>query len=358
MRKRPSLSCGHLPHNGESHPERSHTTNSPHGLSPHYGGGLGRGSLFFLLFLFLFAACDDRPKDVLSRGKMEDVLYDYHIMQGIIDELPSEEREAKAQDYMNAVFQKHDITQAQFDSSIVYYNRHTKELYKIYTNIKERYTTVNDEIQLVNGNNDMMAIFATGGDTTNLWNGAKLLTLRNKDLLNRESFTIFADTSFRRQDQFILTLQPVFIKERKEDYDIHLQVGLSVLYKSGKHVGTTRFVNNNSLQQLTLQTSKDEDIKSVTGFFYYKGKTTTRNLCLIDNISLVRMHQKDAQQAEAHADTVKTDTLANDTMPRPEQRRLSPEELRQLNKSGEHINIQRAPFVRTPNSIGPRRRKR
>ena len=58
------------------------------------------------LLMFLLMACDDRPKDVLSRGKMEDVLYDYHIMQGIIDELPSEEREAKAQDYINAVFEK------------------------------------------------------------------------------------------------------------------------------------------------------------------------------------------------------------------------------------------------------------
>ena len=32
---RPSLSCGHLPRNGESHPD---------GLPPHYGEGLGRGS--------------------------------------------------------------------------------------------------------------------------------------------------------------------------------------------------------------------------------------------------------------------------------------------------------------------------
>ena len=60
-----------------------------------------------LLFLILFAACDDHPQNVLSRGKMEDVLYDYHIMQGIVNDLPAEEREAKGQDYMNAVFEKH-----------------------------------------------------------------------------------------------------------------------------------------------------------------------------------------------------------------------------------------------------------
>ena len=287
------------------------------------------------LLMFLLMACDDRPKDVLSRGKMEDVLYDYHIMQGIIDELPSEEREAKAQDYINAVFEKHGITEAQFDSSIVYYNR----------------------IQLVNGNNDMMAVFATGGDTTNLWNSAKLLALRNKDLLNRESFTIQADTSFRRQDQFILTLNPLFIRENQGDYDIQLHVGLSILYASGKHAGMTRMLNTSGIQQLTLQTSPDEDIKTITGFFYYRGKKTTRNLCLIDNISLVRMHQKEPEQP-VQTDSVKTDSLATDTLNKPIERRLSPEELRQMNKSNEHINIQRAPSVRTPNSIGPRRRKR
>ena len=310
-----------------------------------------------LLLLILFAACDDHPQNVLSRGKMEDVLYDYHIMQGIVNDLPAEEREAKGQDYMNAVFEKHGITEAQFDSSIVYYNRHTKDLHKIYSNLKERYTAVNEEIQLVNGNNDMMAIFSTGGDTTNLWNSAKLLTLRNKELLNKESFTIHADTSFRRRDQFILTLSPVFIKERREDYDINLHVGLSVLYASGKHIGTTRVINNDGTQQLTLQTSNDEDIKSITGFFYYKGKKESRNLCLIDNISLIRMHEKEPEKVEV-ADTVKTDTIATDTLPQPVERRLTPEERRLQNQSGEHIKIQSAPSVRTPNSIGPRRRKR
>jgi hypothetical protein len=311
--------------------------------------------LLALIMLFLIA-CDDRPKDVLSRGQMENVLYDYHIMQGIIDELPSEEREDKAQDYINAVFEKHGITEAQFDSSIVYYNRHAKDLHKIYTNLKKRYTEINDEIQLVNGNNDMMAIFSTGGDTTNLWNSSKLLILRNKTLLNKESFTIHADTSFQRQDQFILTISPVFIKEGRDEYGLDLHVGLSVLYTNGKHIGTTRVINGHGIQQLTLQTSKDEDIKSVTGFFYYKGRENSRNLCLIDNISLIRMHQKEPAQVET-VDSVKTDSVAKDTMSIPAVRRLSPEELRQQNKSGERIRIQSAPSVRTPNSIGPRRRR-
>lgn len=311
------------------------------------------------LFMLLLSACDNRPKDVLSRGKMEDVLYDYHLMQGVIDQLPtSEDRITKAQDYINSVYEKHGITEAQFDSSIIYYNRHPKDLHKIYTNLKERYSEVNEEVQIVNGNNDMMAIFSTGGDTTNLWSGARMLALHQKDLLNHESFTIHADTSFRRNDQFILTLTPVFVKEDMNDYDISLSVGLGVLYTDGKHTGVSRLLSNPGTQQLTLQTDSDRDIKSITGFFYYQGKKTSRNLCLIDDISLVRMHEKTQPQPTVEpADTNLVDSLGVDSPAQRVERRLSPEERRQQNKTGEQIKIQQAPSVRKPNTIGPRRRK-
>lgn len=310
---------------------------------------------FIILFILSIAACDNRPEDVLSRGKMEDVLYDYHMMQGIIDQLPADERREKAQDYINAVYEKHGITEEQLDSSLIYYNRHTKDLYKIYSNLKERYTAANEEIQLVNGSNDMMAIFAEGGDTTNLWNSTPLIVLRNKDILNKESFTIHADTSFRQHDQFIFTFNTTIIKEQNDDRSISVNIGLSVLYKNGKHIGTTRNVTNNGIQQLTLKAEDDEDIKQVTGFFYYKGKPNVRNICFIDNIQLIRMREKD-KEPEEQADTIATDSISTDTLLQPVEHRLTPEEIRQQNKSREHLKIQTAPSVRTPNSIGTRRR--
>lgn len=308
-----------------------------------------------LLLMLTMMACDDRPKDVLSRGKMEDVLYDYHMMQGIIDQLPNGDRQEKAQDYINAVYEKHGITEAQFDTSIIYYNRHPKDLVKIYNNLKERYTAANEEIQIVNGNNDMMAIYATGGDTTDLWNSRRLLVLRNKELLNKESFTIHADTSFRPGDQLIFNVSPVFMKEQGDFHSMGLNIGLGVLYANGNHVGTTRSTSSNGVQQLTLKTDTKEHIKSITGFLYYKGSQETRNFCLVDNISLIRMHEKDPIPVE-NPDSVNADTLMQDTLPRPVERRMTPEDLRQLNKSDKNIQIQMAPSIRKPNSIGPRRR--
>lgn len=314
-----------------------------------------------ILQAFIVIACDSRPSHVLSPTDMEDVLYDYHIMQGLIDQLTGEDRIDKAQDYMNAVYVKHGITEAEFDSSLLYYNRHVKELHSIYANLQERYRQQNEELQIINGNNDMMAVFAEGGDTTNMWSGSPLIVLRNKDLLNHESFSLHADNTFRQHDQFILTFTPYFIREATDDHNIHLHAGISIHYKNGKSTGTTRMVSGNGTQQLTIKAGLDEDIERVSGFFYYEGLGNIRNMCIVDEIKLVRMHEKQSEPAEQPEpepepkDSIKNDSVVKDSA--PTERRMSAEELRLQNKSMEQIEIQTAPIVRKQNSIGPRRRK-
>ena len=83
-------------------------------------------------------------------------------------------------------------------------------------------------------------------------------------------------------------------------------------------------------------------------------------MCLVNNISLVRMHEKNSNTQE-HSDTLQIDTLqidsiGIDTVLQTIERRMTPEELRQQNKTGKRIEIKKAPSVRTPNTIGPKRR--
>ena len=149
----------------------------------------------------------------------------------------------------------------------------------------------------------------------------------------------------------------MFVKESQDYYDINLNIGLSIHYVNGKQSGITRTVNANGIQQFTLKAEEDADIKSIVGFFYYRGKKNTRNFCLIDNISLIRMHEKEAEVVE-NSDSVVTDSAVGDSVPELPSKRLTPEEIRRLNQTNEHINIQEAPSIRTPNRIGPRRRKK
>lgn len=317
--------------------------------------------LVFVIVSLLFAlvACDDRPDNILSRSKMEDVLFDYHITQGLIEQLPLDQRESKAREYINAVFEKHGICEADFDSSAVYYNRHAKDLYKIYSNLNDRYAKMNEELQLQNGNNDMTTVFIGGGDTTNIWNAPRLVMLRNKELLNHESFTIHADSTFHQHDQIIMRFTPVFINDNQgSNRDVQLNVGLSIVYKDGKSVSTTKLYNYGDWQQIMLKAEEDKDIMSITGFFFYKGKKDVRNVCFVSGIELIRMHELEKQPEEEKTDSVATDSVNTDTIvPETPAHRYTPEELRKVNSSGKSIKIETAPSVRTPNTIGPRRRR-
>ncbi|MCM1313044.1 MAG: DUF4296 domain-containing protein [Bacteroides sp.] len=325
-----------------------------------------------LLFVGLVAlvACDSRPKDVLSKSAMEQVLYDYHLAQGMITNLPSDKRREMADSYIKAVYEKHGITEAQFDSSMVWYSRHTKDMKDIYDNLYQRYKSVDEEMKLKSGSSEMGYFFAENGDTTNIWNGEKLLVLRNGELFNRECFTIKADTSFRKKDRFVLLSNACFIKENKDDRDCSLVVSLSMQYKDGKTVGSTRNVSYPGSQQLTIEAIEDKDIESVSIFFYYNGKSDMRNMSVIDNIALYRIH---TQKKEAVVDSLQTDTLAADSVAKADSlakvrpvvvadttvhERLNPEELREQTKGDRRINIKSRPDVIRPNSVGPTRRKK
>ncbi|MBR2863512.1 MAG: DUF4296 domain-containing protein, partial [Bacteroidaceae bacterium] len=77
-----------------------------------------------LLFSFfvaglLFSCKPGRPDGILSERKMENVLYDYHIAKALAQR-SGDSIEQKLSLYTQAVFQKHKVTEAVFDSSLRY----------------------------------------------------------------------------------------------------------------------------------------------------------------------------------------------------------------------------------------------
>lgn len=285
---------------------------------------------------------------------MEDVLYDYHLAQGMLEQLDFDERDRMSQAYIDAVFEKHNITEADFDSSMVYYNRHANELKKIYQNIQERFTETNQELSLSTGNSEMTAVYSQNGDTANIWNAPTLIVLHDKAGSNFESFSVPTDSSFYKQDRFALMCNPILLRENPNDRDSYVVVGFTIRYKDGNT--TAQSIRTNDSRQIKLEVMSDEkkELSSISGYFYYKSKDDFRNLSLISDIRLIRMHAK--QQIDEKKDSLKIDSINIDTVDRRQHMRLTPMQLREQNKSGSHTTIKAAPDVRTPNSIGPRRR--
>ena len=90
-----------------------------------------------LIGLVLLAGC--RPKKVPSPKEMELILYDLHYTDGVLNEaglLYGHEDDMKA--YYAAALAKHGLTQAQFDSALVWYTNHSVQFEKIYPKVQAR----------------------------------------------------------------------------------------------------------------------------------------------------------------------------------------------------------------------------
>ena len=86
--------------------------------------------------LALFTSCGKEiPEDIIQPELMEKVLYDYHLSLSINSNGKNTEKEAQK----NYIYQKHGISEALFDSSMVWYTRESKELMAIYENLEKRF---------------------------------------------------------------------------------------------------------------------------------------------------------------------------------------------------------------------------
>ena len=92
---------------------------------------------FFLIALLCLSGC--RPKEVLSSREMRDLLYDLHRVDGMVDASNMDwgYDEVLARYYQH-VLDKHGVTQAQFDSSLVWYTDNPALFDKIYPKVLAR----------------------------------------------------------------------------------------------------------------------------------------------------------------------------------------------------------------------------
>lgn len=108
--------------------------------------------IFFWLFVALLVGC--RPRGVISDAKMRDVLYDLHRADGAIQVAGyNYSHDQEVAGYYKNVLDKHGITQAEFDSSLVWYTDNPQIFNKIYPKVVERLEADYDRLKAIRDTN-------------------------------------------------------------------------------------------------------------------------------------------------------------------------------------------------------------
>ena len=272
-----------------------------------------------MALLFCVSSCKPSlPGGVLSKGKMTDILYDYHLALAMAH-MDDNGDKGQSLAYREAVLRKHDVTSAEFDSSMVYYMRHTELMEYVYKDLTDRY---NNEITAMGGSAKEGGEFANlsaTGDTANVWNLATSMVFMPVQPFNSTSFDIKVDSTFHKGDRLMLDFDAQFI------YQDGMRNGVAMLaVQFGNDSIAQRTIMIQSTQHYSVELSDADSlgIKSVKGYFMLMNddngtgvsSQTTLKLMFLEHIKLIRMHPlKPVAAPSGSASSASSDSLRKDS---------------------------------------------
>ncbi len=235
------------------------------------------------------------PSEYIQPDDMEDLIYDYHVAQGIAMQQDG------SQDYnrrlnFELVLKKHGLTQAQFDSSLVYYYTRADRFQEIYKHVLERLNNEAEKYGAAVSEGPIKAA-SLSGDTADVWKGNRALMLLNDRPYHLYQFAQKADTAYRAGDSFMLSMNTTWLMQQGNR---QATVYLAITYANDSTVKQYSTVSSSGNTTLRIPYCK-ERVKEIKGFVMCGMRPSTddtNSLCVlfVNNIQLFRFHNKIIEQ--------------------------------------------------------------
>ena len=310
--------------------------------------------ILYSLILCLQACSPSLPSGILDEEEMTDVLVDFHLAQGMA-EAQGDNADVARYKYIQAVFQKHHITEAEFDSSMIYYSGRAEDFKHIYDNVVNRVQAQAGHLGLeAAATQDRFASLTSEGDTANIWLGKDFVCVVPNQVACVYSFQIKADSTFRPGDSFIWRFKTQFVSRSMNNEAIAL---LNFYYDTDTVASVNYLLRNSPQNELRHNPGRgldSLDLRSISGFIYLPMVNTADppKPLLVSEIKLIRMHKVvKIQSTKTQKDSLATDSLTLDTLPQQKGERLTPLQMRESQPRERKINV----VKENPNPIHPDR---
>ena len=227
------------------------------------------------------------------------MLYDYHLAQVIINDLPSSQR-YKKDFYFDYVYAKHGVTKAEIDSSLVYYARYPEGLSEVYVNLSKRIEADIQRIEQEEQPIKAREAVAVAGDSVDLWYDARVIQLASSPLGSRYVFTIPTDTNFKAGDCLTWCGKVVFLKDEVDSLHRYLHLNMKVEYKNDSIVSSDTLLYASG--DFAIKAADMAVVKNIEGVAYLKSDRVDERLLMVAP-SLIRCRQTE------HADSLCVDSV-------------------------------------------------
>ncbi len=249
------------------------------------------GIIFLIVGILQFTGCKpSTPSEFISAGDMENLLYDYHLADAMAGQANGNYDENLVA-YRSLVLEKYGVSKEKFDTSMVYYMRHTDELQTIYNHIAER---MQNEAKKYGSPEGLYAgSFSASGDTADVWKAQRSFILIPNQPYNLYSYSFKTDSTFHKGDKLILNFDCDFI------FQDGIRSGvatMAVVLKNDSVISRTIQLSSSMSQRIEIEDNNNIGMKEVKGYFILtkdnnsNSSLTTLRLMNISNIYLMRCH--------------------------------------------------------------------
>lgn len=280
----------------------------------------------------LFCGCMvEVPSHIIQPEEMEDLLYDYHLMQAMAGDLNSSQNH-KRKLYEQYVFDKHHVTEADFDTSLTWYMRHTGELEEIYKRLNKRFTAKKEELANYLPPAKRVQETSPAGDTVNVWPDFRMFRLATSAFSNKLLFQLKPDVNYFPRDSFEWVLNALYLGDTSATRAV-----MAMTFQYDKDtVGVSLDISHSGHHRLALACNPEYQLKEIVGHVYYFTLNTDSTYqkpflsqeweedtdmmlphdLLLSDIALTRYHRTDTIAKDTVGNnTIVKDTLAKDMTP-------------------------------------------
>jgi hypothetical protein len=253
-------------------------------------------SLFILSIVMVVGCKPSVPSEYIQPDELEDILYDYHVAEAMARNGSSMDADYNQTKYFLAVLEKHQVTEAVFDSSLVYYYTHAERLKVIYSRVQERLVNDAKKLGASVGDINRYSQYSESGDTANIWRNETALLLIPRPTRNRFDFVVKADSTFKLGDSFMFQFVTEHIWQNGSKDAV---VCIKTTYEKDSVLQSINHVSISGITQLRVPYNKTLKIKELRGFIYLpqgEEDVETRRLMFVSQIQLIRFHNKEIEE--------------------------------------------------------------
>lgn len=242
-------------------------------------------------------ACNKAPSGIIKESDMVDLLVDLHKADAYVDNYPTQfPNDSTRMMLKQSVYLKHGVTQADFDTSLVWY-AHNMEVYTdVYRRVIEQLKndldrTSNDKTIFPESNrkNDVLIAgvpyYSIDGDTADLWTMPREWMLSQGLKSGFIPFDFDTDRSSKLGDCYELKFKTLKGQEKISSF-------IAVDYSDGGTAYLNHSYSSRNWNLLSLQSDSTRSVRRIYGYFYYK--LSPGDVAYIDSVQLLRTHMNSA----------------------------------------------------------------